>query len=93
MRALSLVPVSYVVCGLIYLGAGGPTAWPFAVIAGAAMLASVYLIIASVVHILRNPGLSENERMAWLMLALLMGFITLPVYWFSIVPAAKTHTA
>ncbi len=92
MRALSLLPVTYVVCGLIYVGPGGPTGWPFAVIAGASMLASIYLIVASVVHVLRNPGLHENERITWLVLALAMGFITLPVYWFSIAPQAKMRT-
>jgi RsiW-degrading membrane proteinase PrsW (M82 family) len=92
MRALSLVPVTYVVCGLIYLGAGGPSDWPFAVVAGTAMLASIYLVIASVVHVLRNPALHANERITWLVLALVMGFITLPVYWFSIVPRTKTRS-
>jgi FtsH-binding integral membrane protein len=95
MRALSLVPVAYVVLGLVYVGAGGPTTWPFAVIARVCMLVCVAAVVGSVVHIARNRELNENDRTTWLVLALAMGFITLPVYWFSVAPRAqqRAHAA
>ena len=81
MRALALLPALYAVGGLLYLGAGGPTGWQFGVVHGAAMLASLFVIVRSIVHIRRNDRLSSDEKTTWMLLALFMGFVTLPVYW------------
>ena len=87
MRALSVLPVVYVVAALVYLAAGGPTSWPLAVVHGLLMIASLVLIVRSILHIRRNDRLSSDEKVTWLVLALFLGFITLPIYWFVIAPS------
>jgi len=79
--------VVYVVAALVYLAAGGPTSWPLAVVHGLLMIASLVLIVRSILHIRRNDRLSSDEKVTWLVLALFLGFSTLPIYWFVIAPS------
>ena len=81
---LSVLPVVYVVAALVYLAAGGPTSWPFGIVLGLVMIASLVLIVRSIVHIRRNDRLSSDQKITWVLLSLFMGFITLPIYWFVI---------
>jgi hypothetical protein len=82
MRALSLALPLYAIGGLIYLTAGGSTGWQFGVVHGAAMVASLFLIVRTILHIRRNDALSSDDKVTWVLLTLLFGFITLPIYWF-----------
>jgi hypothetical protein len=84
MRVLSILPVVYVVGALVYLAAGGSISWPLGVVNGLVMIASLVLIVRSILHIQRNDRLSSDEKITWVLLALFIGFITLPIYWFVI---------
>jgi ACR3 family arsenite efflux pump ArsB len=101
MRALSLAVPIYVVGGLIYVVAGGPADWQFGVVHGAAMLAAVFLVVRTMVHISRNRALSSDDKLTWILLSFFMGFVLIPVYWFVIArrpergdaPATRASTA
>jgi hypothetical protein len=84
MRALSIAPLVYVVGALVYLAAGGPSGWPLVVVHGLMMIASLMLIVGSIVHVRRNESLGNDEKITWVLLAVFVAFIALPVYWFVI---------
>jgi hypothetical protein len=48
------------------------------------MIASLVLIVRSILHIRRNDRLTSDEKITWVLLALFLGFVTLPIYWFVI---------
>ena len=87
VRALSVLPVVYAVGALVHLAGGGSTSWPLAVVHGLVVIASLVLIVRSILHIRRNDRLSSDEKITWVLLALFVGFITLPIYWFVIAPS------
>jgi hypothetical protein len=82
VRALSVFPLVYAAAALVYLAAGGPASWPLGVVHGLVMIASLVLIVRSILHIRRNDRLTSEEKITWLLLVLFVGFITLPIYWF-----------
>jgi hypothetical protein len=49
-RAVSLLPVAYVLAALVYLAAGGPASWPLSMVHGLVMIASVSVIVGSILH-------------------------------------------
>lgn len=76
-----MIPAAYVVVLSVYLAAGGPVTLPVGVAHGLVMVASLVLLVRSIVHIQRNTRLNSDQKITWILLSLLVGFISLPVYW------------
>lgn len=80
-----MIPVAYAVVLLVYLAGDGSVTWPVGVAHGLVMIASLVLLVRSILHIQRNPRLADDQKITWILLSLFVGFIALPIYWIVIV--------
>jgi hypothetical protein len=88
-----MVPLAYAILALFYVAAGGGTGWPFAIVHGLAIIVSIAVVVRSVLHIRRNESLTSDGKLAWALLALFLGVVTLPVYWNVVVHRDDAATA
>ena len=93
VRALSLIPVVYAIAALIYLSAVGGAGWPLGVAQVLVTVLSVVLLVRSILHIRRNDRLSSDAKITWVLLAVLLGLVALPIYWWVIAhrPSGGSH--
>lgn len=87
--ALSAWPIVYMVFFFLSIfatvGAGGPMRVPMEMLFGlhiATMAVIFGLLIFYVVHAAKNPSLTKEWRIIWIIVLLHGGFIAAPVYWY-----------